>query len=489
MRPGKNLPKEANVRTSFALCPAALATVDCCDVAQVTVDMIPDVALLRIFDFYLGEPWEEQPWHPLVHVCQNWRNIVFGSPLRLNLRLHCKVRTPVRETLDVWPPLPIVISVPMLQQWGDDNIIAALEHNDRLCEIDLFFIPRSHSEKVLEAMQQQFPILKQANLGLDSLQDDIELVQPDSFLGGSAPRLQSLTLCRIPFPALPKLLLSTMHLVDLHLMRMPHSGYISPEAMVTCLSMLTRLESLMIEFRSPRSRPDLRNRRPPPQTRTLLPVLTGLWFEGVNEYVEDLMSRIDAPLLHRLRIHYFPQLIFDTPRLTRFIGRTPKLKTYRLARLKFCDIGVFVNLQQLFEELQLKISFRQSDWQLSSLTQVFSSSLPRDLILSVERLEIFEIMSSRYWQDDIESSQWLDLLRPFASVKYLHISLEFVPLITPTLQVLAREGVTEVLPALQALFLEEPLPSGAVQESIEEFIAARQVSGHPVTISGRGKMI
>ena len=476
---------------SSAQCPAPLpvAAVDWCDVAQVTIDMVPDVALLRIFDFYLGEPWEEQPWHPLVHVCRKWRSVVFGSPLRLDMRLHCKGRTPVRETLDVWPPLPIVISVPMFQKWGDDNIIAALEHNDRICELDLFFIPRSHSEKVLAAMRQQFPILKQAKLGLGSLQDDIELVQPDSFLGGSAPRLQSLTLCRIPFPALPKLLLSTTHLVLLSLMRMPHSGYISPEAMVTCLSMLTRLESLMIEFRSPRSRPDLRNRRPPPQTRTLLPVLTGLWFEGVNEYVEDLMSRIDAPLLHRLRIHYFPQLIFDTPRLNQFIGRTPKLKTYRLARLKFCDIGVFVNLQQLFEELQLKISFRQSDWQLSSLTQVFSSSLPRDLILSVERLEIFEIMSSRYWQDDIESSQWLDLLRPFASVKYFHISREFVPLITPTLQVLAREGVTEVLPALQTLFLEEPLPSGAIQESIEEFVAARQVSGHPVTISGRGRMI
>ena len=489
MRPRRNPSKEADVRTSFAQYPAPLATVDWCDVAQVTIDMIPDVALLRIFDFYLGEPWEEQPWHPLVHVCRKWRSVVFGSPLRLDMRLLCKGRTPVRETLDVWPPLPIVISVPMLQQCGDDSIIAALERNDRICEIDLFLMPRSHSENVLAAMQQQFPILKQAKLGLDSLQDDRELVQPDSFLGGSAPRLQSLTLLRIPFPTLPKLLLSTTHLVDLHLMRMPHSGYISPEAMVTCLSMLTRLESLMIQFRSPRSRPDRRNQRPPPQTRTLLPVLTGLWFEGVNEYAEDLMSRIDAPLLDDLTIYYFPQLILDTPRLTQFIGRTPKLQTHRLARLKFCEIGVWVDLRHLFEELRLKISFRRSDWQLSSLTQIFSLSLPRSLVLSVEKLEIFQIVSSRYWQDDIESSQWLDVLRPFASVKYLHISREFVPLIMPTLQVLAREGVTEVLPALQKLFLEEPLPTGAVQEAIEEFIAARQVSGHPVTISGRGGMI
>jgi hypothetical protein len=107
----------------------------------------------------------------------------------------------------------------------------------------------------------------------------------------------------------------------------------------------------------------------------------------------------------------------------------------------------------------------------------------------VERLYIFELVSSRYWQDDIESSQWLDLLRPFASVKHLHISREFVPHITPTLQVLVREGATEVLPALQTLFLEEPLPSGPVQETIEQFIAARQLAGSPVTISPCGKLI
>ena len=365
--------------------------------------MIPDVALLRIFDFCLDEPWYEQEWHLLVHVCRKWRSIVFGSPLRLKLRLYCKARTPVRETLDVWPPFPIVIEASGLEQWRNDNINVALEHNDRVCQVDLFLIPRSQLEKVLAAMQQQFPALTNLRLGFE---DGIEPVHPDSFLGGSAPRLQSLTLYRMPFPGLPKLLLSTTHLVDLHLMGIPHSGYISPEAMVTCLSMLTRLESLMIGFKSPLSRPasDRRNQRPPPQTRTL-PVLNGLWFEGVNEYVEDLISRIDAPLFDNLTIHYFPQLILATPRFTQFICRTPKLKTYRLARLKFCEIGVWVKLQQPLEEMmELKISFRRSDWQLSSLMQIFSSSLPRSLVLSVERLEIFQIVSSRYWQDDIESS-------------------------------------------------------------------------------------
>jgi hypothetical protein len=44
---------------------------------------------------------------------------------------------------------------------GDpDNIVAALEHNDRVCEIDLFNISSRHLEKALAAMQQKpFPAL------------------------------------------------------------------------------------------------------------------------------------------------------------------------------------------------------------------------------------------------------------------------------------------------------------------------------------------
>ena len=62
--------------------------------------MLPDVALLEIFDFY-GDEEHTEAWRTLVHVCQKWRNVVFGSPRRLDLRLYCTARTPVRETLDL----------------------------------------------------------------------------------------------------------------------------------------------------------------------------------------------------------------------------------------------------------------------------------------------------------------------------------------------------------------------------------------------------
>lgn len=50
------------------------------------------------------------------------------------------------------------------------------------------------------------------------------------------------------------------------------------------------------------------------------------------------------------------------------------------------------------------------------------------------------------------------------------------------LQELVGERVTEVLPALQTLFLDEPILSEA-QEAIGEFVAMRQLAGRPVAIS------
>jgi hypothetical protein len=366
--------------------------------------------------------------------------------------------------------------------WGLDNIAAALEHNARICRIDLWRIPRSQVGKLLTAIRQPFPALTRLQL---ELQDETAPVDPSSFLGGSAQGLHSLTLVSVPFPGLPKLLLSAAHLVHLQLWRIPHSGYISPEAMVAGLSVLTRLESLFIGFESPRCRPDRRTRRPPTPTRTVLPVLTELWFKGASEYLEDLMARIDVPPLEKLGITFFHQLIFDTSQVAQFISRTPKFKTSEEARVVFSDRDVSFTLPQQSDRAlaEFGISCRQPDWQLSSVAQVFSSFFRQSLIPAVEHLHILENGFSRLdWQDDIENNQWLELFHSFPAVKSLYISSEFMPRIALALQELAAVRVTEVLPALQTLFLE-PLPSGPVQEIIGQFVAARRLAGHPITVT------
>ena len=445
--------------------------------------MLPDIALLGIFEFYMDENWIEA-WQILVHVCRNWRAVVFGSPRRLDLRLYCAATTPVGEMLDIWPLFPIVVWGDGCDIWGVNNIIAALEHNDRICQLDLK-LPSWEMKKVLAAMQKPFPVLTSLNV---SPRSEIAPIDPDLFMGGSAPHLQTLVLNNISFPGLPKLLLSATRLVYLDLWLIPHSGYISPETMLTCLSVLTGLERLKIGFTDPQSRPDRRS--PPSLTPTFLPVLTKFWFQGVTEYLEDLVAKIDAPLLDNLTGTFFYQPLFSSPQLIQFIDRTPKLKAHDQARVFFgpnSESSSWVTLPQTSGgKLRLEIiKCRLSD-QLSSLTQLCSSSIPRALISAVDRLYIAEGDSNYLcFEEDIEYSpvQWLELLRPFVAVKYLYISREYTPHIVLALQELVGERATEVLPTLQTLFLEETHPPGPVQEAVGQFVAARQLVGQRIALS------
>ena len=142
--------------------------------------------------------------------------------------------------------------------------------------------------------------------------------------------------------------------------------------------------------------------------------------------------------------------------------------------------GFRVNFRQtLHEALKMAISCGQPDWQLSSLAQICELSFPQALIPTVERLYIQIGFLQLYWKDNIENSQWLELFHPFTAVK---LSQELVSRIAPVLQELVGERVTEALPALQALFLEEPLPSGSVQDANGQFVAARQLAGHPIAV-------
>jgi hypothetical protein len=457
-------------------------------IGRVTIYTLPDFVLLEVFHFYVDQTALVEVWQRLVHVCRKWRNIVFGSPRRLHLQLFCSNETPVRETLDVWPSLPIVMKYHYPSTSDVDNVLAALEHHDRLCQVTLWGVPSPQLEIFSAVIKEPHPSL--THLWLKSNDDDKAApvhVIPDSFLGGSAPRLRLLFLTRVPFPGLPKLLISAADLVHLELHDIPHSGYILPETIATCISTSTGLNSLVLKFESLRSRPVRESRRPPPQTRSVLPALTDFSFTGVSEYLEDLVARIDAPLLRYMSIVFFHQLILHTPQLTQFISRTPTLKFsgQTQARVLFSGSGVSCVLPRTGSKgLLLGMSCRQSDWQLSSMSQVCASSFPQALIQTVEHLYILEDTRPRpRWQDDIENSYWLELLHPFTAVKNLYLSKEFAPRIAPSLLELVGQRATETLPALQSLFVEDPHPSGPVHEDIGKFVAARQVSDHPVAIS------
>ena len=455
-----------------------------------SIDMLPDDVLLEIFDFYVNKDKdgyfksEKEAWQTLVHVCRRWRSVVFRSPRRLKLRLVCTSETPARDTLDLWPSLPLVILDSNLTADDEINeILAVLERSDRVVGINLIHVDvdGSNLETVLAAMQVPFPELTHLSLWL---QKGMESDLPDSLLGGSAPRLESLWLDRISFSGLPKFLLSATHLVTLRLHNIPHSGYISPEVIVAVLSMLTSLESLSLGFKSPLSRPDWANRRLPPPTRSVLPVLVSFRFQGVCEYLEDVVTRINAPRVNELDITLFNQILFDMPQFTQFVGRSPAFETLEEAHVVFEDDAAEVTFlsQTSGSGILMKIPCVELDWQVSSMEQVCNLCLSP--ISALADLYIYEHPNCPpVWQDNIENTLWLELLQPFIGVTNLSLSEKFASLIIPALQELTGGRTTEVLPTLQNIFLQEHRPSETLQAGIQQFAATRQVTGHPIAVS------
>ena len=100
--------------------------------------------------------------------------------------------------------------------------------------------------------------------------------------------------------------------------------------------MLSSLETLDIGFESPQSRPGLETQFSPPSKHSVIPALSLFAFRGVIEYLEDLVTGIDTPQLDDMRITFFNQIDFDTPRLAQFINRTHKLRK-REANVRFED--------------------------------------------------------------------------------------------------------------------------------------------------------
>jgi len=256
--------------------------------------------------------------------------------------------------------------------------------------------------------------------------------------------------------------------------------------------MLPRLRLLDLDFRYPQSPAHRASRHPLPLTRVVFPSLNRFHFQGNIEYLEDILSQIETPMLNQSSFHFFNQLVFDAPLLAHFICRTEAFMTIHTARIAFYSSAVWVvsfSRQEMaindVGPVNLEIPCNPLDWQLSALSQVLNSFLPSLSILEGLEIEI----SHEDWQDEIDVIQWQEFLHPFTSVKKMSLQDEAsVRLVTPVLRELARERVTEVLPALQFLSLRTSgwSPSGPLKEAIEEFIATRQLYGHPVTVHYEG---
>ena len=460
-----------------------------CHKRATTIDMLVDDILLETFDFcrkmhYIWDPFPPHhiwDWHILVHVCRRWRKIIFDSPCRLNLRILCTYGTRVRKNLGIWPAFPInlqLYSRAKLRPKDEDNAIAALEHRNRVNSVRLFGTG-SQITKVAAAMQEPFPVLTYLNLC--SCCEDTSVI-PAGFLGGSAPHLQEITLCRIPFPSLPTLLLSTSDLNTLNLLDIPTLGYISHKRMVACLAALPRLEVFNIRFPDLGSRP--RRIRQPPATRSVLPALTTFSFQGAFEYLEDFVAQVDTPQLEEISLHYLDQPDdFQVTQVSHFIDRTIGPGSSRHANVQFQFDQVTFALSRDYEIDQgwarrciaTTISYEAFDWpELSDVARVlsrFSAALCTVVYLEL-KAELDNDLSDRAYDVD-----WLDLLRQCPAIQTLHVYRELAAPVSLSLQVITTEMFTGVFPSLGLIYLE-----GEPASSLEKTVAILRFSEHPITV-------
>ena len=403
------------------------------------------------------------------------------SPRRLDLTLFCTYGTPVRKHLGCFPPFPVIVDYlpPALGaalDYYEDDIIAALEHPDRVRSIKLAVT--SHLLRAMAlVIREPFPAL--TTLWLSSNDQNVPVV-PGVFSFGPAPHLLQIYLEGISFPSLPSILTSANNLVDLQLKYIPQSGYISPEVMAPSLAALQRLNNLHIWFKAPIYLLQLRSS--PVSTRHVLLSLITFKFHGSSDYLEHLLAQIDTPQLRSIDITYFNQLDFQVPQLPQFIRRTEHLELAqsRHSQGHILISGPYLKLEFKEEEdresgLTLRISCKWLDWQVSHLAQILGQSPA--MVSNVEYLSIDEkdLQIEPGWEDSAEQTDWLELLRPFTAVKRLHGSRRLAGHISLALDGVSGEMITEVLPALTSISLED-----RSARSVQEFLAARQISGHPV---------
>jgi hypothetical protein len=458
-----------------------------------TINTLDDDILLGIFNCYRLDsdtPWYYRPiWYNISHVCRRWRHIVHSSAFYLGLQILCTHGSPIVDTLDHLPPIPIFIEYLLrgfmtgleaaITTQDEIGIYRALQLRDRIRSIKLRL---SHPTLggILMVMNSSFPILE--HLCLES-ESTVTVTLPKSFL---APNLRHLVLSGIGLPNRLRLLPSLVSLVTLKLENIGASAYTRPRLLVARLQSIPRLENLSIIFSAPIPRPsaesELLGKRGTPVT---LPSLIELRFRGVSAYLERFVSQIRAPVLKRLHITLFNQIAFALPHLSNLIRRTEGLEL-PTASLTFWEGQVTIapepgRKRRKDGSIILRVACKQLDWQIDCIAQVCITLMPA--LSGVERLTL-DVMGE--WQSGeingvVDGTTWHELLRSFISLKKLCICDELVEELSNALEVDGIGSDPSFLPGLQHLVVDLRPPS--LTTLFSSFIRARRVAGLPCSFA------
>ena len=424
--------------------------------------------------------WERELWwYKLTHVCQRWRNLIFGSASYLGLCLVCTRGTPVADMLAQSPPFPLVIDYPD-KNWDitvedEEGIMLALEQRGRVRRIRFVDMPLLKLQKFIMTMDEDYPVLE--SLIMSPSEDEVTALMFPGTL--QVPHLLQLTLIGFVIPIGSRLLTTAVGIVTLSLVMNDPSTHFQ----LHWISFMPRLETLTIAFNFPVPNRDVERHlmRTPITTHVTLPNLRTFIFRGVSAYMEAVVRRITTPRLEKLGIEFFNQLTFSVPRLVQFMNTTENLR-FDSSEVMFSENDVHVRVYREEDETYvLSISFFcwHLDWQVSFVAQIFNSR--GQISPAVEKLALYHKVHNRSSEEhnQVDRAEWHKLLRSFNNVKTLRVDDGLVEKLSRGLLLDDGELLPELLPELQELTYSG---SGDTGDAFTSFIDARQSAGRPVAL-------
>jgi hypothetical protein len=398
------------------------------------------------------------------------------------MHIECTNGTPIVDTLDHLPPLPLLIKYKCYTVTEQDEL--GIHHALRLCgrvqHISLH-LPPLILHKCLALMDKCFPKLEHLSLSFTVADEITTLPLPESF---RAPNLHYLTLPGIyPLRGL-RILSLAVSLVKLMLWNIQTTDYFRPRLLATCLSSLPQLEELTICFSIPIPPPGTGSELLGEQgTPVMLPNLKYIRFRGVSTYLECLIAQIRPSCLERLDIALFNQMAFALPHLSHLINNTEAFK-HTTAQVSFGPNGVSIitihpgsGRSHELQPLCLGVMCKQLDWQIDCAARICSALIPtlsgiKKFLLSVHQ---DETPTQREIDSQVDSTTWHEILRSFTGVEELHIHHMLLNELSRVLQVNEIGSEPGFLPVLRYIH--------AARNLFTLFIDTRRLAGRPVQYS------
>jgi hypothetical protein len=195
--------------------------------------------------------------------------------------------------------------------------------------------------------------------------------------------------------------------------------------------------------------------------------------------LDQVLAHIEAPHLNDVSIAFMDPPILAISRLSPCIGPTETIKAFDQAWIQFWGSSFKVALSSRNgtisrKEITLSLRWMDSAWKVETLAYPVLLHPP---ILYLDQ----DIKSET---KNVGITSWLDLLHVFTTVKRLNLSMGLALCIGPALQELVGERATEVLPVLQTIVIakRKTFEAEVIREVMGKFVAAREASGHPVTV-------